>query len=78
MGLTKRQQALFAEAESIAKLTNLDFQRVADTKIVCRMCGKPIRQDWPNWWNGKNSENPERNDVCRDRQSKGCRWISLP
>jgi hypothetical protein len=33
MGLTKRQQALFAEAEAIAKLTNLDFHRVRDTKI---------------------------------------------
>jgi hypothetical protein len=33
MGLTKRQQALFAEAEAIAKLTNLDFRRVEDTKI---------------------------------------------
>jgi hypothetical protein len=21
---------------------------------------------------------PSGNDVCRDRQSKGCRWISLP
>src|SRR5258706_14137602 len=34
MGLTKRQQAPFPEAESIAKLTNLDFQQVADTKIA--------------------------------------------
>jgi hypothetical protein len=33
MGLTKRQQALFAEAEAIAKLTGLDFHRVQNTKI---------------------------------------------
>ena len=33
MGLTKRQQALFAEAEAIAKLTRLDFHRVQNTKI---------------------------------------------
>jgi hypothetical protein len=33
MGLTKRQQALFTEAEAIAKLTSLDFHRVKDTRI---------------------------------------------
>jgi hypothetical protein len=31
MGLTKKEQAFFEEAEAIAKLTGLDFHRVRDT-----------------------------------------------
>src|SRR5262249_39064549 len=33
MPLTKRQRALFGEAEAIAKLANLDFHRVEDPNI---------------------------------------------
>jgi len=33
MPLTKRQGALFGEAEAIAKLANVDFHRVEDTNI---------------------------------------------
>jgi hypothetical protein len=71
------QQAHDAAIEG-AQYENRAAKMESDLILLNRLSPRGARAVW---WNGANSENPERNDACRTANRKGCRClapISLP